>query len=169
MADNILRIRPLKFGLTRMIFRTDLQRAGGREIPIASFVDLHTDVGGVFGCVVRKKLDVEELQALPISWRTDLTEPCRYLWNVFLEAASNPQGTDARLGFLSKKFSASLYVSPIKWLLRPTQFDRQMPDENAKQLLEDVVLRKLQEEDADFLAPRPAITTIDYRQDRLAA
>jgi hypothetical protein len=112
---------------------------------------------------------VAAAQGYPISWRDQLTEPCRYLLNVFLDAASQAQGVDARLGFLSRKFAGSLYASPIRWLLRPQQLDGQIADINVKQLLENVVLRKLLEEDADFLAPKPAITTFDYRQERLAA
>ena len=165
MGETVAKLRLCRFGISRMMFRTNLQTTG-REIPLASFVDLSIDDKAVFGCTIRKSLAAEEIEALPKSWRPQLAQPARYLFDAFLKAAE-AHGKDGRLGFLSETYYASLYAAPIRWLPRPTRLVAPIPDDAVRQLAEEIVLRKLMEEEIDFLAPQPAVANIDYQQEHV--
>jgi hypothetical protein len=158
--EQVAVFRQCRYGVSRMVFRTNLNDARQIEIPLASFVDLTVGAGGVFGCAARGELTAAEIAALPESWRDTLNQPNAYLYPFFLDAAKNV-GLDGRFTFLSEKFSASLYVQPVQWLPRPAAFAQAVPDAIVlNDLAAPIVLEKLREEEATFLKP-PASYSLD--------
>lgn len=162
---NIARMIHAEFKLAHILFRTDLQAAGSKDIRLGLLTELNVrDKCKFFGIAIRTSLTGDEVSLLPRLWVDRLNHPVVHFVPVFNAAWYETENSDdSAIDYLSESYNASLLVTPARSLALPVTMTE--PDADIFEEANRIVIRTLDEEAENFLL---VDDTMMRRQDKAA-